>query len=145
MSQANIELAKRAFDAFSKRDLETLLELTEPDVEFYAATGEIADAEGSNWERGAYWGEDGVRKYLEDVASTWEELEVEPDDFRSLGEQVLVIGHIRGKAKSGSVDDSPAQWVIRFRNGKVVYWAVHTNAAEAFEAVGLPARQAKSD
>jgi ketosteroid isomerase-like protein len=144
MSQANIELAKQAFEAFSRRDLETLLSMTDPEVEFFAATGEITDTEGANWERGAYWGEEGVRTYFEDVGRIWEELEVEPEDFRALGEQVLVTGHIRGKAKDGSLDESAAQWVIRFRGGKMVYWAVHTDVSEALEAVGLPTKPAKN-
>jgi ketosteroid isomerase-like protein len=56
MSQENVELLHRAYDAFNRRDLDALLALCDPDVEFISYTMQV--------ERGdPYRGHDGVRSW----------------------------------------------------------------------------------
>jgi ketosteroid isomerase-like protein len=56
MSQENVELTYRTFDALNRRDLDAYLALTDEDVEFVPRTSAI---EGES----VYRGHDGVRRW----------------------------------------------------------------------------------
>lgn len=126
-----MQLAKRMLEAFGRRDVEALLEITDPEVAFFAPTGELVTGDA------AYWGHQGIRDYFEDVTSAWQELGIVPNRYRSVGESVLVLGRVYGKRTDGEVFNSPAQWVLRVKDGKIVYGCVYTDKQEAFKAVGL--------
>ena len=66
------KLVERAFDAFTRRDLEAFLEMAHADVEVMLPTAEIAN------EGRPYVGHEGIRDYFRDVAEVWEELRVIP-------------------------------------------------------------------
>ncbi len=126
----NADIVRRAFDAFSRRDLPALLELTAPDVEFMPATARVAG-------RGEpYVGHDGLRTYLEDVARVWEELRSEPDEFLEVGDIVVCTGRVYAWGV-GRVIDAPAGWVWRLRDGKLVHGRVYETRREALAAAGL--------
>ena len=98
---------------------------------FIAPTAEIAN-DGL-----PYVGREGMRKYHDDVARVWKELEVTPTEIRDVGDAVLVLGRVYGRAEGGYIQDSPAQWVMRFEAGHVRWIHVYTNRAAAFAEVGL--------
>ena len=100
-------------------------------MEFIAPTAEIAN------EGRPYVGHEGMRKYYEDVANVWNELEVTPTEIREVGDAVLALGRVYGRAEGGYIEDSPAQWVMRFEAGLVRWIHVYTNRAAAFAEVGL--------
>jgi ketosteroid isomerase-like protein len=131
MSEENVQLAKRMLEAFGRRDVDALLEITDPEVAFFAPTGELVTGDA------AYWGHQGIKDYFDDVSAAWQELGIVPNRYRSVGENVLVIGRVYGKRTDGEVFNSPAQWVLRARNGKIVYGCVYTDKQEALRAVGL--------
>ena len=58
----NADIVRRAFDAFSRRDLNVLLTLADPEIEFMPATARVAGRAEP------YRGHDGLRTYLADVA-----------------------------------------------------------------------------
>ena len=63
----NADIVRRAFDAFSRRDLSALLAISDPEIEFMPATARVAG-------RGEpYRGHEGLRTYLADVARVWQE------------------------------------------------------------------------
>ncbi len=119
------------FDAFNRRDVDAGLALVHEDVEFVAPTAEMAN-EGK-----PYIGHDGMRKYYDDVASVWIELEVTPTEIREVGDAVLALGRVYGRAGGGYIQDSPAQWVMRFRDERISSIRVFTNRSAAFAEVGL--------
>jgi ketosteroid isomerase-like protein len=131
VSEENVELVRKAFEAFTQRDVEAVLEIIHPDVEFLAPTASIAG-------RGRpYRGHDGMRQYFEDVGRIWEELEVIPHEFREVGDQVVALGRVYGRGLDGLLVDSPTGWVWRVENDKIVEGRVFTNRQEALDAVGL--------
>jgi len=119
------------FEAFNRRDVEAAVALVHEDVEFFAPTAEMAN------EGRPYVGRAGMRKYHEDVADVWKELEVTPTELREVGDAVLALGRVYGRAEGGYIQDSPAQWVLRFETGLVRWIHVYTNRAAAFAEVGL--------
>ena len=120
----DIELVKAMFAAFAARDLETVLSLADPEIEFTTVTGEHAGRTEP------YRGHDGLREYFRDVAAVWEELRLTPREFREEGGLILVTGKVSARSQRRTVTGSTG-WVWRVRDGKVVYVRVYASAADA--------------
>jgi ketosteroid isomerase-like protein len=125
---ADIEVVKAMFAAFAARDLETVLTLPDPDIEFTAVTGEHARRTVP------YKGHDGLRAYFRDVAEVWEELRLTPREFRPAGDLVLVTGKVSARSRGRTVTGSTG-WIWQVRGGKVVYGRVYASAADAIAAL----------
>jgi ketosteroid isomerase-like protein len=131
VQQTKTQLAYLVFDAFNRRDIDAAIAMVDEEVQFFAPTGEMAN-DGK-----PYLGHVGMRKYYEDVAAVWQELEVTPSEIREVDDAVLVLGRVYGRAEGGYIQDSPAQWVMRF-HGELVSWIhVYTNRGSALAEVGL--------
>ena len=128
MIATDIELVKATFAAFAARDLETVLGLADPEIEFTAVTGEHAGRTEP------YRGHDGLREYFRDVAAVWEELRLTPREFREDGGLILVTGKVSARSQRRTVTGSTG-WVWRVRDGKVVYARVYASAADAVAAL----------
>jgi ketosteroid isomerase-like protein len=127
----NIELIRRVFEAFTNRDIEAMLALSAPEIEFWGPTATFAHDDEP------YVGHEGMREYFDDVARTWRVLEVVPHDFRDLGDRVLVFGRVYARGEGGYISDSPTQWLWGVRGDQVAWGRVFTNRAEALAAAGL--------
>jgi ketosteroid isomerase-like protein len=127
----NTEIVRRVFEAFSRRDLSTLVALADPDLVFVPATARVAGRAE------AYRGHEGLRDYLADVGRVWQELRSEPEEFVEVGDQVVCTGRVYAWGV-GRVIDAPAGWVWRLRGGRIVEGRVYETRRAAFEAVGLP-------
>jgi ketosteroid isomerase-like protein len=77
-----------------------------------------------------------MREYFRDVARVWDELRLMPDDFRQVGDQVLVTGRVMARSPARTVAGSTG-WVWRLVEGKVVYVRVYASAEDAEGAVGV--------
>ena len=128
MIATDIEVVKATFAAFAARDLEAVLALADPDIEFTALTGEQAGRTHP------YRGHDGLRQYFRDVVSVWEELVLTPREFRASGDLILVTGRVSARSRSRTVTGSTG-WIWRVREGKVVYGRVYASAADAIAAL----------
>jgi ketosteroid isomerase-like protein len=60
----------------------------------------------------------------------------EPEEFREIGDRVVVIGRIYAWGV-GRVIDAPAGWVWRLRDGRILEGRVYDSRRGALEAVGL--------
>jgi ketosteroid isomerase-like protein len=128
MSQENVELVKQGF--------EHLLATGEPLWSSIASELEVHDHHSPD--QGAYEGHAGLRQWLGDWDSAWEEWSVAPERFVDAGDSVVVIYRMRVKGKGSGLelDLSEAQ-VWELRSGEAVRLDVYGSAAEALEAVGL--------
>jgi len=135
MSEENVELARRTFEAFNRTYTEgtdDLYALLDPDVEWIPAT---AILEGRS-----YHGHEGVRRWIEDMKGDWEAFEPRPEDFRDLGDdRVLAMGswHARGRGGNVPLDFPQAAWLARYRDGRLVRMQTFTERKKALEAAGL--------
>lgn len=131
MSQENAEIARRTFEAIGRWDIDALLELHDPEIEFLPLTG-------TRVESGGYIGHAGVRAYFEEVGEVWEEMRPRADDVRTVGDHVVLLGGcaVRGRG-SGAESDDPMAWVLTLRDGKVIRHRGYATREEALEAVGL--------
>jgi ketosteroid isomerase-like protein len=120
---------RAVFAAFAERDVEGVLELIDPNVEFTPLTADFAGRTEP------YHGHEGIRQYFRDVALVWEDLRLTPRDFREVGGSVVVTGRVSARSAARIVDGSTG-WVWRVRDGRVVYGRVYASAADAERAVG---------
>jgi ketosteroid isomerase-like protein len=130
VSEANVDLARKAFDAFDARDIETVLEFMDEDIEFLPVTANLTTGGVP------YRGHDGMRSYMEDVARVWDDLRVYPNEFRDMGDTVVALGRMHGRG-GGMIIDRPTGWLWRCRNGKIVFGRVYASHEEALRAAGL--------
>jgi ketosteroid isomerase-like protein len=124
----DIDVVKAVFAAFAARDLEGVLALSAPDIEFTAVTGEHAG------HTNPYRGHDGMRQYFRDVAAVWDELRLTPREFRAAGDLVLVTGKVSARSRARTITGSTG-WIWRVRDGQVVYGKVFASAADAIAAL----------
>jgi ketosteroid isomerase-like protein len=132
MSQANVELCREGVEAFNQRDIERLAELTSPEFEFAAYLATLIETT-------TYRGLDGFRRYFEDADAAWEEIQVRlSDDFRDLGERIVLFGELQGKGRASGLEVRvPLAWVAEIHDGKLTRLRSYENAADALKAVGL--------
>jgi ketosteroid isomerase-like protein len=140
MSQENVEVARRAYDAFLRSDWSSMSEVVDPDGEFHGTVGGLEEGRIA---RGVQGFRDVFEK--EDLAA-WEERRFEPEDFIDAGDCVVVLQreYRRGKG-SGLELETETAVVFEVRGGRVVRIQGYMDRALALEAVGLSEQDANSD
>jgi ketosteroid isomerase-like protein len=109
------EIVARLFEAFSRRELASALELVHPNVVLQPMTAAVT--------RGGepYRGHDGIRRYAEDVERHWRQLTIRPKQIRAAGRAVVALGLVSGRGVGGSFEDAPTTWVVKFKDGLVAH------------------------
>jgi ketosteroid isomerase-like protein len=131
MSKENVDLVRRALEAFPRGDMEEMLSFMDPEGEFHSAI--VGGAEGN-----VYWGHEGFRRWYADSFESFEELQNEWTEFRDLGDRVLAFGHVQARGRESGVEiNSPMGWVFTVRGGKLVKAEGFLDPAQAREAAGL--------
>ena len=131
MSQENMEIAQESVDALNRRDVATLAALSTPDFEWTAAMGVI---EGD----ASFSGREGIETYFVSLSEAWQDYRLVVDEFRDLGDQVLLLGLVRGLGKGSGVPvDAPFGMVIDFRGGRISRAQGYLDHGKALRAAGL--------
>jgi ketosteroid isomerase-like protein len=135
-----VALVRRAFEAFRRRDLDTLTELTDEDMELFTPTTAALANEGR-----CYRGHDGIARYLQDVERVWATFDVVPEKFREVGNHVVALGRVHARARDGLVVDDPAAWVWEVRAGKLCWGCVYADPGEPFMGLSLDSEDGEPD
>ena len=118
-------LIRRAYKAFAERDLDRLRELAVPEIEISTVTGLIAGHSEP------YRGFEGIERYLDDVRSLWDEIELIPQKFNQLDRgRVLVFGRVRAR-RGSSLIDAPNAWLWTLREGRIASAQVFSDPQDA--------------
>ena len=131
MSEENVERARRAFDAFNRRDLEAFLATVDPEVEL---TTRYMELEGDLY----YRGHDGVRQWWQDLLAIFPDFSMEVLELHDLGDSGIAALRVRGHGLDSGVPIEETVWAAaEWRDGKVTRWRNFGSEAEALEAAGL--------
>jgi ketosteroid isomerase-like protein len=127
----DVELSLRGLEAFNHAvatgDVEPYLEFLDPDISYAPAT---AATEGVTYE-----GKEAVREYLAGISETWNGLQCEPAEFRTVGRCLVMLGRWRASGRaSGVTVDSPLIVVHEIRDDKIVWLRAFTDEDEAMQA-----------
>ena len=133
MSEENVEAFKRAVDAYNRREIDAFLEEFDPEAEWHSLTQVMFGGE-----QAVFRGREGIREGVRDIDDALADMQVECVAVRDLGEVIVVDGRVRGRGRaSGAEVDSPINWVVEFRGGRVAQLRDFLDPAEALEAAGL--------
>jgi SnoaL-like protein len=130
VSQENVELHRRAVEAFNAHEVEALIALCAPSIEahsVFAAVGAV------------YHGFDGLRKFFRDARDAWgDEIRIEPEAYFDLGESTLAFLLLHGHGRqSGAEVTMPVAQEVRWRRGLCVYFKSHADRDDALRALDV--------
>ena len=127
VSRENVEVIRRAYEAFARGDNEASLSYYDPAVEF----SQPAEEPGG----GTYHGVDGVVEAFRKWLAPWDDYRVDLDQLTDHGKHVLARTrhHMRGKASGIQVEKIIFQlWTLR--DGSIVRVQMYYDEAEALAA-----------
>ena len=129
MSQENVEIVRRAFEAYERGDLAGMLKDAHPDQIIYRA-----DPDGLT-----YHGPEGFLQAFADWVEGFEEFSVTPEEFIDANDsQVIVRVHQRAVGSESSAPVEGDFWFVHtIRGGKIVRLDMYARKAQALEAAGL--------
>jgi ketosteroid isomerase-like protein len=129
MASENIEAARAFVDAVNRGDVDAVVRLCDPEVTFEPLRSAT---------EGAFVGHDGIRRFLEDTSVTFDVFQVEIEELRDLGNEVLGIGSIRIRGRAGGVEtDIPTAAIAHFTDGRLSRYKDFGEREAALEAAGL--------
>jgi ketosteroid isomerase-like protein len=131
MSEENLEIVRRAFDAFIEGDYERLIGLADPQIEY--------DVSRTSPESRVARGPQEVVAVLEEWVDTWDEHQVELSELIDAGtETVVAVMQERGKLRGTDTWVEHDRGVVyTVRDQRVVRYEEHEDRPRALEAAGL--------
>jgi ketosteroid isomerase-like protein len=128
-------LLEQLRDSYNRRDQEGWVAVWNPDCEWHPFL--TARVEGDP----GYHGHNGMRAWFEDVDEMFEEMHVELDQYRQVGDRLLVLGRMTARDRvSGGQVSSEVAWVVEPRGERFQRGWAYTSHEEAERA----AREAAS-
>lgn len=124
------ELVRRAYRAFSERDLDALMQIADPKIEIHTVTGMLAGRDKP------YRGHEGLIEYLRDVSEVWDEIELTAADFHELSDTRLVVFGRVGARRELAVIDAPNAWMWEVGEGRIRSARVFGDPQSARELLG---------
>jgi ketosteroid isomerase-like protein len=128
----NVELSRRALEAFNTRDVDGFLAYIDPGCEFHPVLATIGGVS-------VYHGHEGVRSWFEDFEEVWgKEIHVDPEAYFAFGDQTLLFYVLRARGRQSGVEVTMrlAQ-VTTWRENLIVYAKVYTQREEALSDLGV--------
>jgi ketosteroid isomerase-like protein len=124
------EIARRAYEAITRRDLETLAELLAPGCEIVPLRAAV--------DRTVFRGPYALTEWWAAQDEVWDGLTAETESAREGPDWVLDFGRIRARGRtSGALLDVQAAVVYRFRGGLITSIRIYTDRAEALADLDL--------
>jgi ketosteroid isomerase-like protein len=127
----NVETTRQALEYFNRGDREALRAMAAPNAEVIPLRAAL---EGT-----VYRGENAFAEFWEAVDETWETLRIEADEILDCGDRMLIVGHLRGRARGTDVEvDSPIAFVMGINEERqMTSMRTYTDIADARKAAGL--------
>jgi ketosteroid isomerase-like protein len=130
MSQENVDLVYRWYDAFRRHDNEACVRDSAPDVEIVSY---LLGVEGT-----VYKGHTGMRRYIDQVFGVFPDWHARVVGTIDHGDTVIAEIRMAGSGASSGLEIEQTTWqVTRFSEGKMTGFTAYGNRAAALEAVGL--------
>ena len=129
MSEENVEIIRRGYEAYKRGDVAAMLEGFDPEIEIY--DHDIPDS-------GEYRGLEGLARWQADWESSWESWRWDPEEFIEAGDHVVAVLRVHAQGRGSGVDVERldgAVWTLR--DSKCIRLDYYGSTAEALAAAGL--------
>ena len=129
MSQENVEIVRRAYDALNHGDWDAVFREAHPDFEITTQRGPGA---------GTHRRREAVQDYAEDYIAAFDSMVFEPEEFLENDDQVVVLVTRRARPKGGSgemVVRNGHIWTVR--EGSILSMKSYPDPEKALKAAGL--------
>ena len=132
MSRENVEIVKKAFDAFARGDTEAILDLSDEEIVI------VQPPELPGVPR-RHHGREGVLEAFSLWPEQWDDYRVEAMEVvAEAGDHVVVRSRQSGRGKQSGIHvDVEFTFAFTIRDGKVVEWRIFLQESEALAALGL--------
>jgi len=128
MSQENVEIVRRALDAFDA-DLTGMARFWDPEIDWRAIEGAPDDV-------GLFKGHDAMRRYYRQWFETFDDFRIETEELIDAGEQVVAMVHAMGRMKGSDAQaDMRLGVVFTVKDELIVRGREFASRDEALEAV----------
>jgi uncharacterized protein len=130
MSQENVERFHRIYEEwYGSRRLGP--DLLAEDVEWANPHDAV--------ERGSRQGIDSFNEAITSVFDAWEEVRFEAERVIDSGDEVVALGHVRGRGRAAGIEVArPHGQIWTFRDGRGIRMRWFHSHSETLEAAGLP-------
>ncbi|HMJ97148.1 MAG TPA: nuclear transport factor 2 family protein [Thermoleophilaceae bacterium] len=129
MSPEDLETVRRAYDAFARGDLESLMTFLHPDIE-WRTTPDVPFM-------GNYSGLDEFLRGMDEWTSAFDDVTTEVQEMIDAGESVIVCHRMRGRGRDSGVEvDLAICQVVAVRDGKLVRMHDYSSRQDALAAAG---------
>ena len=127
-SRDNVDVVKRVYAAFNRRDADEAIQLVSPDFSFRSEFGAFSGRR--------YEGRAGFRQYFRDMAETWAAFRMELNEIEARGDAVIVTyrEHAVGRTSGVEVEAYGCE-VWQFRHGQPVRLDNYASREQGLAAV----------
>jgi ketosteroid isomerase-like protein len=132
MSQENMEVVGKLYEAFARGEIDSILAQVDPEIEF--------DLSDRLPDEGIHRGREAYRQFLKRTFELWAGFRVEVEELLDVGDAVVALIHTTatGRASGIEVDERVAH-VLWLRDATPYRFKVFGERAKALEAAGLRA------
>ena len=130
MTEDTLELVRAGYAAWSRGDLEGLLETMGEEIEFHTS-GVFPGLDP------VYRGHEGMRKFWDDFREPWQSLAIAIDHFREQGDRIVALYNFEAVGRDGLSVHREAANVLTVRDALAVRIDAHGSWRAALEAVGI--------
>ena len=138
MSQENVEIVRRAIDAFNQRDVDEMVRDWDPEIE-------VDWSRSRGPEVGIYRGQEAVLGFWKTFFEMFDRATVSPEEFIKCREHVLIPNRTYFRGRDRVTVEAQSVVVATLRNGRIVEWRLYQERADALEAAGLSEQDAHTD
>ena len=128
MPDGNVEIYERALQAFERDGYEALIPYFDPEIEVF-------DPDMPSG--GTHRGHPGARKVLAQLLEGVDEVEIRSRELLPAGDRVVGLFHTYMRGAEGVELEIRDAHTWTFSDGKVVYWRLYLDQAEALSDAGL--------
>jgi ketosteroid isomerase-like protein len=136
VSQEAIDMARRGYEAFARRDLDAALEMLHPQIEAHDPP-EMPDS-------AVHYGRGAVRRDWEQTLELFDDLVIDIEEFfETEGDEIVIFVRYSGRGReSGAAVEAKTAHVWTFQDGKATRLRQFLDRQSALTAAGLAAQEA---
>jgi SnoaL-like domain len=132
VSHQNVELHRGIYAAFNARNIEAMIALCHPAMEFYSRFVEVGGVT-------VYRGHDGMREWNRGFEEVWgDDVRIEPDAYFDLGERTLAYATIRARGRQSGLETTMELFqTLSWEDGLCRVLKSHGGQEEALADLGV--------